>query len=439
VNNIVAILGRPNVGKSTLFNRITGKKKALIHHMPGTTRDRNESVTTWKGKEFVLVDTGGWAQDTDPILTKEIKRHMSQALEAADVVLFLVDGKEGVHPLDVELNNLLRRHKKNKILVVNKIDNAKEELNMSEFFSLGIDEMIDISSTHGRNTAELLDKMTAMLPETEVFSSTDDAIKITLIGKPNVGKSSLFNRLCKTDRNIVNDKPGTTRDAIDVCVEKDGQRFVIIDTPGLHRKRTFKNDMEYLITLSAQRALERTDVAVILMDATQGVGDTESRVAQIVLENKCACLLAINKWDLIENKEERIKKLSAQLESKLHFLWWSKMLYLSAKTGLRTDKLLDEVKTIYKEFSREVPKDKLLDLMRTAFYKNPLSRNGKVLTLKDVYQQDIRPPTFVFKVNVPLLVHFSYKRYLENILRETFGFSGTPLHLKFVTQEKEKK
>jgi GTP-binding protein len=281
----VVIIGRPNVGKSTLFNRILGRRKALVHHEPGTTRDRNETVISWKGKKFTLVDTGGWAHDAT-IFSGPVRDQMEHALAGAELVLLIVDGKTGVHPLDAELAQLARTYNRPTIVVVNKIDSVKEEAKTADFYRLGIPEIVAISANHGLNVFELMDMISARVSERPPAPPEPAPVHIILVGKPNVGKSSLVNALSHAQRSIVHDMPGTTREAIDISIERDGHRFVLIDTPGMHRKRKFTNDMEYLMTLSAHRALERADIAVLVMDMEQGIGDTEMKIAGMILENR---------------------------------------------------------------------------------------------------------------------------------------------------------
>ncbi|MCB4790488.1 MAG: ribosome biogenesis GTPase Der [Elusimicrobia bacterium] len=433
MNNIIAIVGRPNVGKSTLFNRMIGKKKALVHDIPGTTRDYTEMQVSWDGKNFNILDTGGWGDENDLEFSKEIKKQMEAALSLADIVVFVVDAKNGLHPYDVLLNNFLRMQKKKIILAINKIDTQKEETKALDFYSLGIDEPVMISANHGRNINELLDKITGSLSSNPSIPSFDSSksIHITLIGKPNVGKSTLFNKLYKKERSIVSPKPGTTREAIDIVIERDGQNYVLIDTPGLHKKRNFKTDLDYLSSLSAARALERTNVAVMIVDAEQGITETESKIGEYITENRCACLVAINKWDLIEGREDAVKAVYEQIEQKLKFMPWAKVIFISAKTGQRVERIFDEVKDIYKEYSRTIAPEELRKVIQETQLKKSLSHRGEALKTKSITQTGVCPPTFKFKMNNPEILHFSHKRFFENTLRKMFGFTGTPITLRF--------
>lgn len=430
----VLIVGRPNAGKSTLFNRLIGKRKALVHHEPGTTRDMNDNIVTWRGTRFVLTDTGGWGDETSKF-SADIRKQLEKALRRSDYVLFVVDGKNGINPLDIELGKFLRRLDKKTLLVVNKIDSEREESKTFDFYKLGIENIVNISATHGRNIPELMEKIAAFIPPEEKNLTEDAssrAIKVILLGKPNVGKSSFLNMLCKEERTIVSEQAGTTREAVDIVIKREDRHFVLIDTPGLHRKHKFKNDLEYLSSLSTHHAVENADVAVLIIDAVQGIGETESRIAELILDNRCACIIAINKWDLIEEREIAVKKFQELLEQKLQFLWWAKVVFMSAKTGQRTERILEEACDAYAEYSKTVDGDKLKEVIANAFHRKPFIRQGELLKLTKVTQTDICPPSFTFLVNQTDLVHFSYRRYLANVLREHFDFSGTPLSLKFV-------
>lgn len=429
--NKVVVIGRTNTGKSTLFNRLVGKRYALVHDTPGTTRDRKEASVRWKDKEFILVDTGGWAND-DFIFSAPVKKQMEHAIDTAAVVVFIVDAKNGIHPQDSVLARFLRAKNKNTILVVNKVDSEKDEPKAADFYRLGFDKMTHVSANHGRNISELLDLILDNLgAAAETPEINYNRINIILVGKPNVGKSSLVNKIAGQERCIVHDAPGTTREALDITLTKDGKEFVLIDTPGLHRKKKFKDDMEYLSSLSASQAVAKADVAVLVMDATQGIGETEAKIAEMILENNKACVLAINKWDLVEERELAAKRFKNVLEEKLKFLWWVKLILISAKTGQRTEKILSEAQAAYAEYSKVAPNDELVEKIRDAERRKPFSRQGQLLKIKKVAQEGICPPRFSFTVNDTALVHFSYKRYLENNIRDAFGFFGTPIVLRF--------
>jgi GTPase len=429
----IVIVGRPNVGKSTLFNRLIGKRRALEHPEPGTTRDSTEALVCWKDKTFILSDTAGWTEDSS-VLSLAIKKMVEKAIAPADFIILVVDAKEGLHAVDSELAKILRKSSKKILLVVNKMDSPKDQPKMNEFYRLGIDDIIAISADHGLNITDLMEDLYKKLSGSRPGDESAHAgrpVRVIFVGKPNVGKSSLLNSLLKQERCIVHDMPGTTREAVDVTLSHGGQDYIFIDTPGLHRGRAFKNDLDYLSALSTDRAIERADVAIMVIDAVQGIGETEAKVADLILRKGRSCLLAVNKWDLIEEKEQALKFIRDSLEEKLPFLWWAKLLLVSAKTGLRVEKIPSEAQIVFKEFAKQVPETELRDAILHAADRKRLSRHGEPLKIVKVEQVGICPPTFIFTVNDPELVHFSAKRYLENSLRATFGFEGTPLILKF--------
>ena len=433
----VAIVGRPNVGKSTLFNRFIGRKKAIVHNIAGTTRDRNDYEVVWKDKHFIVTDTAGWSRDVSEF-SESMSQQLNLAIESSDIILFVVDGKEGMHPYEQSIAKSVRASKKPVILVVNKIDTAKEEVKTYEFYQLGFETVISVSSTHGRNMVELLEKICGMIGNTDTVEDKKDLLKIIFVGKPNVGKSSLVNSITKQNRCIVHNIPGTTRDSLSVHATYNETDYLLIDTAGLHRGNKQKDDLEYLSTLSTNYALDDADIAVLVADAQQGIGETEAKILGIIVEKKKPCIIAVNKWDLIEEKEDKIKLFQQQLEEKLKFLTWADIIFISAKTRQRVDRIFKLAPAIYKEYSKMVSPEELRETIRYATNKTPYARKGKVLKIKDVEQPVTKPPTFRIAVNDLELVHFSYKRYLENILREKFSFQGTPIILKFREISKEK-
>jgi GTP-binding protein len=426
----IAIVGRPNVGKSTLFNRFVGKKKAIIHSMPGTTRDRNDFIVNWKDKSFIVTDTAGWSSDVSEF-SKSMSQQLDVAIQGCDIVLFLVDGKDGVHPFEPSIAKTLRSSQKDVILIINKIDTFAEEVKTYDFYSLGFDQMISVSATHGRNMIELLETICDKIGSGGYVDKEDKVLKIIFVGKPNVGKSSLVNAIVKEERCIVHNTPGTTRDSLTVHATYKDTDYLLIDTAGLHRGNKTKDDMEYLSTLSTNYALDDADLAVLVADASQGIGETEAKIAGLIIEKRKPCIIAVNKWDLIEDKEDQVKSFQQQLEEKLKFLDWSDIIFISAKTGQRIDRIFRLAPLIYEQYSKLLTQQELNDAIRTATANKPLQRKGKLVKIKESEQLISKPPTFRFSVNHLDLLHFSYRRYIENFLRERFSFQGTPIVLKF--------
>ena len=426
----VVIVGRPNVGKSTLFNRFIGKKKAIIHSMPGTTRDRNDYEISWKDKKFIITDTAGWSTDNS-VFSCEMASQLNVALEKANIVLFIVDGKTGLHPMDKQIAQQIRLSRKTTILVVNKIDTQSEEIKGYEFYSLGFDDIVFVSASHGRSSGDLLDKIWDNIKYNRKTKKTEKILKVILIGKPNVGKSSFVNAITREERSIVHKAPGTTRDSLSVHVKVGIKEYIIIDTAGLHRGSKMKDDMEYLSTLSTSYAIDDADVAVLVADAWQGIGDTEVKIARLLCEKNKPVIVAVNKWDLIAEKEEAVKYFSDQLREKMKFMNWVNIIFVSAKTGQRLEKVFQEVELVFEQYSKELTQQEFNETIRDAIARKPYVSKGKTLKLKEYAQVATQPPLFIFSVNDVKLVHFSYQRYLENCLRMKFGFTGTPIVLKF--------
>ncbi|MDD2523505.1 MAG: ribosome biogenesis GTPase Der [Endomicrobiia bacterium] len=435
----IAIVGRPNVGKSTLFNRFIGRKKAIIHDTPGTTRDRNDFAIKWKDKHFIVTDTAGWSSNVSEF-SKAMSQQLDMAIQSSDIILFIVDGKEGIHPFDPIIAKSVRASKKPVILVINKIDTFAEEVKVYEFYKLGFDLIIPVSSIHGRNMVELLESICGLIGDDDTKESEEEVLKIIFVGKPNVGKSSIVNSIVQEERCIVHNTPGTTRDSLSVHATHNDIDYLLIDTAGLHRGNKTKDDMEYLSTLSTNYALDEADIAVLVADASQGIGETEAKIAGMIIEKKKPCIIAVNKWDLIEDKEEKIKLFQSQLEETLKFLDWADIIFISAKTKQRIDRIFRVAPLIYQEYSKLVTQEELNDVIRSAVGRTPYSRKGKKLKIKEAEQLISKPPTFRFSVNDLELLHFSYRRYLENCLRERFSFQGTPIILKFrqITRSKSK-
>lgn len=432
---VVAIVGRPNVGKSALFNRILGRRQAIVADRPGVTRDRIIAEAEWTGRKFLLIDTGGMdPYDTDE-LRQDVFRQAETAMEEADVICFVVDGQEGIHPLDEEVAARLRQTEKPVLLVVNKTESPKIEMEHYAFYALGLEDPIPISAMHGNNTGDFLDKVLSHFPEPEVGSDGPEEIAMALVGRPNVGKSSLLNRLSGTNRSLVHDQAGTTRDTIDSLVLEEGQPFRILDTAGLRRKAKVDDEVEYYSSLRATGSLGRAQVGVLVVDAMDGVTSQDKRVAGMIEENGLAVVVVVNKWDLIGTREDttaRRDKFIQKLSADLDFVAYAPVLFVSAKTGEGCEEILPTVAAVWEQWGRRVSTPLLNEVIHEAVaLRPPPSYKGRHLKVLYCSQRRTQPPTFLLKVNSTDLIHFSYERYLENQLRAAFGFVGTPVHLKF--------
>ncbi|MEF9987502.1 MAG: ribosome biogenesis GTPase Der [Christensenella sp.] len=437
---LVAIVGRPNVGKSTFFNRITGTKLAIIEDTPGVTRDRIYADAEWLTHEFTLIDTGGVDLDTDDVLLKQMRAQAELAIEAAQLILFMVDGKTGITSEDYEVAKLLRKSGKPVIVVVNKTDTKTDEQNLFDFYELGIGEVVGISSAQGLGIGDLLDVVISELGEYENGDAEDDTLKIALVGKPNVGKSSLTNKILGYERAIVSDIPGTTRDAIDSVFERDGVRYTIIDTAGMRKKgRIDDKSIERYSVIRSLGAIRRADVAVVMIDAVEGITEQDVKVAGYVDYEGKPCVIAVNKWDAVEKDTFTIEEYNKKITADLAFMPYAGRIYISAQTGLRVDKLFAMLHIAYDNNTRRIPTGVLNDCLQDAITAaEPPSTNGRRLKIFYMTQVSVRPPTFVLFVNDITLMHFSYKRYIENYLRKTFDFSGTPIRIIIRQRNDEK-
>ncbi|MCL1885123.1 MAG: ribosome biogenesis GTPase Der [Defluviitaleaceae bacterium] len=434
---IVAIVGRPNVGKSTLFNRIVGQRVAIVDDTPGVTRDRLYADAEWLNREFTLIDTGGLDPDTDDLITKHIFRQAEAAIESADVVIFLTDIKAGIMDADREVADMLRRARKNVVLVVNKVDvPTKENNELYEFYELGIGDPIPISAGQALGLGDMLDEIAKHFPDSEEGDDDDERIKVAIVGKPNVGKSSLINKILGEERLIVSNIPGTTRDAVDTFFTRDGRDFLFIDTAGLRRKSKIKENIEKYSIIRTLAAVERCDVCVLLIDADEGITEQDTKVAGIAHERGRAAIIAVNKWDKIEKSDKTMREFTAKLETELKYMPYAPKLFISALTGQRVNKLFELVHTVYQNHALRVATGVLNDVIleATAMHSPPTDK-GKALRIYYATQVSVKPPTFVLFVNDSKLMHFSYTRYLENKIREAFGFDGTPVH--FITRDKK--
>lgn len=425
---LVAIVGRPNVGKSTFFNKVVGKKISIVENFPGVTRDRLYADAEWCGRQFTLVDTGGLELKSTDTMWKHIQKQAEIAIETADVIILFADAKAGLNPQDDDIAVKLRKSGKPVVLAVNKLDNYQPE-KLFEFYNLGLGEPFGISAEHSTGIAELLDEVISHFDENEKVED-EEFIKIAVVGKPNAGKSSLCNKLLGFDRTIVSDIAGTTRDAVDTSFEYDGNKFTIIDTAGIRKKKNVDEDLEYYSVLRALGAVRRADVCVVVIDAENGISEQDLKICGYVHEQGKPSVIAMNKWDLIEKDTNTVNKFENNLKEELKFMDYFKSVYISAKTGQRTDKVLDVCLKVLENSRRRITTGQLNELVLDSVRANePPSVNGKRLKISYVTQTGIEPPSFVFFVNETALMHFSYKRYLENVIRRAYDFSGTPIKL----------
>ncbi|MFW5998303.1 MAG: ribosome biogenesis GTPase Der [bacterium] len=434
---VVAIVGRPNVGKSTLFNRLAGKRIAIVEGKPGVTRDRIYEEVNWMDYSFDLVDTGGLEPGNENKIKEKIKFQAQIAMEEADLILFIVDGRTGLTRIDEEIAQILRKTNKEILLVVNKVENYKntEEIQW-EFYSLGFDEPILISAEHGKNTGDLLDKITKKLPEPIPTEANDLYLDIAIVGKPNVGKSSLINYISGSQRVIVSDQPGTTRDAIDTLIEKDNIKYNLIDTAGLRRKAKVTESVEYYSNVRAIKAIKRSDGVLMMIDATEGITEQDKKIAGQAHDRGKAIVLAVNKWDLIEKDDQTMDRYQNEIYYELKFLSYAPITFISAKTGQRIEEVLELLKYSINQNSRRIKTGVLNEVIEEASQlQEPPVKKGKRLKIYYATQVGVKPPTIVIFVNDPDLMHFAYERYLKNVLRENFGFIGSPIKLKFKTNK----
>ena len=428
---IVAVVGRPNVGKSTFVNRIAGAQDAIVHEMRGVTRDRSYHEADWNGVHFTLIDTGGIEMGNEDAFQKSIRDQAIMATEEADAIVFLVDGKTGSSPDDLEVARILKRSGKPVMLAVNKMDAPGKEDGIWEFYSLGLGDPWPISSVHGHGTGDLLDEIVSHIKDIEVEEEEEvDSINVAIIGRPNAGKSSLTNRLIGRDRTIVSDVAGTTRDAVDTVVEHDGKLYTIVDTAGLRKRTKIDEDVEYYSFVRAMRAIDRADVAILVIDATLGLTDQDQRVAGFAAERGCAMVVLMNKRDIVESGEA-LDELRETINDRLVFVNYAPVISISALTGKGVLRIWDAVDTVYENFSSQVSTSKLNAwLQGIREFGHTVSKGKKVLKMKYVTQTRTCPPEFTFFCNHPELINDNYERFLENRLRQSFDLTGTPVRFK---------
>ena len=436
---IVAIVGRPNVGKSTLFNRIAGGKKAIVWDEPGVTRDRNYADVEWEESAFTLIDTGGFEPVSKDGIFIQMREQCQLAMEEADVVLFLMDGKEGLTPSDKEITDILRRLNKPVFHIVNKVDGPKHEEKALEFYGLGVEPVYSISAEHGYGVNGLMDEVIKVLPKLTEKKWDKDIIKVAVIGRPNVGKSSLINRFLGYKRVLVDEVPGTTRDAIDTFFEKDAKRYVLIDTAGIRRKSRISLRLEKYTIVEALRTIDRSDVALLLLDSREGVTDQDARIGGFIHDKGKGCILVVNKWDLVEKDSQTMIQYEREVRENLKYLSYTPILFISALTGQRVRKVLDVVDHVSEQTKKRISTSPLNKYFGKWVEKFPPPLyKGRSVKLNYITQVSTAPPTFVIYANFPNGIHFSYERYLLNQMRETFSFEGVPVRLRFRKKGKER-
>jgi GTPase len=428
---VVAVVGRPNVGKSTFFNRIVGERVAIVEDLPGTTRDRIYATAEWRGREFSLIDTGGLDDPRVGEMEAAVRRQAEAAIAEADVVLFIVDAQSGILPVEHDVADQLRRSRKPVILVANKADSWRGEAQAAEFYELGLGDPFPVSAIQGHGTGDLLDAVVERLPaEKEEELSTD--AHIAIVGRPNVGKSSFLNTLVGSERAVVSEIPGTTRDSLDTAMEFRGRSLVLVDTAGIRRRGRVEQGIEHYALLRTAHALERADVAILLTDAMEGVTAQDTHIAGYALEAAVGLVLAVNKWDVVDRGEDMTAQVEAEVAREFHFAPWMRHHFVSAKTGRNVEATLEDALKVVDERKKRIPTSDLHKLLTEAIAAHPPSpHRGKEVRFRHITQARGKAPTFVFFVDPPEGVHFTYARYLENRIRERFGFPGTPIKLEF--------
>ena len=437
---LVAVVGRPNVGKSTLFNAIVNKRISIVEDIPGVTRDRIYFDAEWLNREFTMIDTGGieFVTENSHVIPKMMRLQAELAIEEADVILFVVDGKQGIVPADEEVANILRTSGKPVVLVVNKIDSVNQEPNIYEFYNLGIGDPNPVSASSRLGIGDLLDAVVSYFPEKTEEEEEDERPRVAIVGKPNVGKSSIINKLLGENRVIVSDIAGTTRDAIDTEIVHDGREYVFIDTAGLRRKSKIKEELERYSIIRTVTAVERADVVLMVIDAVEGVTEQDAKIAGIAHERGKGVIIVVNKWDAIEKNDKTMREYEGKIRNVLSYMPYAEIMYISAKTGQRIHKLFEMIDMVIENQSLRIATGVLNEIMTEAVaMQQPPSDKGKRLKLYYITQVSVKPPTFVIFVNDKELMHFSYTRYLENKIREAFGFRGTSLKF-FIRERKEK-
>jgi GTP-binding protein len=433
VKPVIAIIGRPNVGKSTLFNRLSEINKAIVIDEPGVTRDRNYADCTWYDKDFILVDTGGFEPVSTDIILVQMREQTSLAMEESDIIIFLMDGREGLTPSDTEIAHILRQINKPVFYAINKIDGLKHENLAYEFYQLGIEMLYPISSQHGGGIHELMDDVAKCIPDTgQTEQAGEEQLRVAVIGKPNVGKSSLVNKILGYERTIVNPTPGTTRDAIDTPFELNQKKYLLIDTAGIRRKSRVSLLLEKYSIVQALKAINRCDIALLLIDAQEGMTEQDAKIAGLIIERGTACIIVVNKWDVIEKDNSSVGNYVKKIKETVKFMDYAPIIFVSALTGQRVLRIFDIIETVSKQYTKRVITSDLNKVIREILESKPPPRHqNKANPFSFITQVSVAPPTFVFFVREPKAIHFSYRRFLTNRIREAFGFDHVPVRIIF--------
>lgn len=434
---LIALVGRPNVGKSRLFNRMTGTRFAIVEDMPGVTRDRQYGSGSWDGRRFQVVDTGGFEPDSEDVLLKQMRSQAQLAMDEADIIFFVLDGRAGLMPADEDIARMLRQSRKPVVHIVNKIDGPSQEANTAEFYALGVADIFPLSAEHGYGYGDVLDHVREWLPKEEERAENDGIVRVGVLGKPNAGKSTLVNKLLGTDRLLTSDIPGTTRDAINTWLRIDDKEYLFIDTAGIRRKRSIKEDVERYSVVQSFKAMDRADVVLYVLDAEAGVTNQDQRICGLAVDKGCGLILILNKWDAIKKDHRTIDEYVQRLRDDFKFATFAPIITISALTGQRVHRLFPMIDEVAETRAGRISTSKLNDFVQWAVGKNPpKSRMNQRLKIFYATQVSTRPPTFMFVVNKPELLHFSYERYLHNTFRSHFGFEGTPIKMFYRARKK---
>jgi GTPase len=437
---IIAIVGRPNVGKSTLFNRLSRSMDSIVDDQPGVTRDRNYATVNWEGKSFIIVDTGGFDEKDDGPFSDQVRQQVIKAIEEADQILFMMDGRSGLVPADEEVAAILRRYDKKTYTVVNKIDSPEKENLLHDFYSLGVDTIYPLSSAHGYGLRTLMDDIAGAVPDDTEQVESQNQIRVAIIGKPNAGKSSLINKILGHERMLVSEIPGTTRDSVDISINRGEKEYLLIDTAGIRRKSKVSDKIDKFSMIKAIRSIERCHIAIIMIDAFEGISEQDARICGYALDRMRGVILAVNKWDLVKNDPERIKQLDLDMDRQLQFVSYAPRVNISALTGERVNRIFEKIDAVYKQFDMRVNTGDVNRLIEEMILKRPPPLVGRT-RLKFYYatQTSTRPPTFLLFVNYPKAVHFSYERFIVNQIRSNLGLENIPVRVVFRERKRNQK